>query len=109
MFAKILQKYILNQVDSEYDCDYHDEKEYNKSLNYYRVRIGKKEFLKNFLFNAIFKNMFEIIFKEKSLEDSTRARKNKKSSVPLYQRREMVSVMIKEYEEMFYSHFKQTP
>lgn len=77
---KILYEFLPKRMEEEIG-DYSESKKYYQSLNYSRVRIGHKQFIKKILNNSVFQKFLAQIFDSDNLYNSEKARKNERSPI----------------------------
>ena len=97
---KILSEFLPKQVDEE-SGSFYDGKKYYKSLNYSRVRIGHKQFIKKILNNPVFHKPLTEIFESDSLYGSDKARKNERSPISFEQRKAILEKVLLDYKIKF--------
>ena len=72
---KILSEFLPKRMEEE-GVDYSEGKKYYQSVNYSRVRIGHKHFIKKILNNSLFHKFLTEIFDSDTIYQSQKARKN---------------------------------
>lgn len=97
---KVLSEFIPKPADPD-GSDYADCKKYYQSLNYSRVRIGHKQFIKKILSNLAFHSHLAQIFDSKALYNSNKARKNEKSPIEFEERKKILEKVLLDYRDKF--------
>lgn len=98
--SKILSEFIPKPVEEE-GVDYSDSKKYYQSLNYSRVRIGHKQFIKKILNNSFFHKPLFDIFDSDNLYHSEKARKNERSPISFEERKKILQRVLQDYKAKF--------
>ena len=97
---KILCEFLPKRMDEEMG-DYSESKKYYQSLNYSRVRIGHKQFIKKILNNSVFQKLLAQIFDSESLYNSQKARKNERSPISFEKRKQILEKVLLDYKAKF--------
>lgn len=97
---KILSEFVPKRIDEEVG-EYAENKKYYQSVNYSRVRIGHKQFIKKILNNSIFHKFLTEIFDSDSLYSSQKARKNERSPISFEKRKQILEKVLLDYKAKF--------
>lgn len=99
---RVLSEFVPKFQDPE-TGEYSENKKYYQSLNYSRVRIGHKQFIKKILSNTSFQKPLTEIFDSENLYNSEKARKNERSPISFEERKRILQVVLLDYKGKFFA------